>query len=228
MKLLSAALLSLLLLSQTVSALAPTPRPDPKRFAKEITAFAEQPAEKGGIVFTGSSSIRLWKTLKEDFPGLPVLNRGFGGSVSNDLNVYFDTLITRHEPKVVVTYTGSNDINAKLTVEETFADYTKFLDTLHAKFPQTRVIITSVKIGEKRIAQIPQVQELNTKLQSWATGKDWVRYVDCTSYLADASGKPIREYYVKDLLHLSPEGYAKWTKILDPVLREEWAKANQK
>lgn len=219
--------LSLLLISQSAFALAPTPRPDPKRFAKEITAFAEQPAEKGGIVFTGSSSIRLWKTLKEDFPGLPVLNRGFGGSVSNDLNVYFDTLITRHEPKVVVTYTGSNDINAKLTVQETFADYTKFLDSVHAKFPKTRVIITSVKIGEKRIAQIPQVLALNEKLQAWVSGKDWVRYIDCTSYLADESGKPIRKYYVKDLLHLSPEGYAMWTQTLDPVLREEWAKVNK-
>ncbi|HEY1082309.1 MAG TPA: GDSL-type esterase/lipase family protein [Prosthecobacter sp.] len=221
----SALLLSLLLALSV--AVAETPRPKPERFAKEITAFAEKPAEKGGIVFTGSSSIRLWKTLKEDFPGLPVLNRGFGGSVSNDLNVYFDTLITRHEPKIVVTYTGSNDINAKLTPQEAFADYTKFLEKVHETLPKTRVIVTSVKIGEKRLAQIPQVQELNRLLQGWISGKDWIRYVDCTSYLADEKGHPIRKYYVKDLLHLSPAGYAEWTKILTPVLQEEWAKVSK-
>jgi lysophospholipase L1-like esterase len=223
----SALLLSLFLATSYLVAQESTPRPSPQRFAKEIAAFAAKPADKGGIVFTGSSSIRLWKTLKEDFPGLPVLNRGFGGSVANDLIVHFDTVVGRHEPKLLVTYTGSNDINAKLTPQEALADYTRFLDMVHEKLPKTRVIVTSVKIGEKRIAQIPQVKELNRLLQAWIQGKDWVRYVDCTSYLADEKGHPIRKYYVKDLLHLSPAGYAKWTQTLDPILREEWAKVSQ-
>ncbi|MBB5040186.1 GDSL-type esterase/lipase family protein [Prosthecobacter dejongeii] len=223
-----ALLLSLLLATSCLLAQESTPRPDPQRFAKEITAFAEKPADKGGIVFTGSSSIRLWKTLQKDFPGLPVLNRGFGGSVANDLIVHFDTVVARHEPKLVVTYTGSNDINAKLTPQEALADYTRFLDLVHTRLPQTRVIVTSVKIGEKRLAQMPQVHELNRLLQAWIQGKDWVRYVDTTSYLADEKGHPIRKYYVKDLLHLSPEGYAMWTKLLTPVLKEEWAKVNEK
>lgn len=223
----SALLLSLFLATSCLAAQESIPRPSPQRFAKEIAAFAAKPADKGGIVFTGSSSIRLWKTLKEDFPGLPVLNRGFGGSVANDLIVHFDTVVGRHEPKLLVTYTGSNDINAKLTPQEALADYTRFLDMVHEKLPKTRVIVTSVKIGEKRIAQIPQVKELNRLLQAWIQGKDWVRYVDCTSYLADEKGHPIRKYYVKDLLHLSPAGYAKWTQTLGPILREEWAKVSQ-
>lgn len=223
----SALFLSLFLTASCLVAQESTPRPNPQRFAKEIAAFAAKPADKGGIVFTGSSSIRLWKTLKEDFPGLPVLNRGFGGSVANDLIVHFDTVVARHEPKLLVTYTGSNDINAKLTPQEALADYTRFLDMVHEKLPKTRVIVTSVKIGEKRIAQIPQVKELNSLLLAWVQGKDWVRYVDCTSYLADEKGHPIRKYYVKDLLHLSPAGYAKWTQTLDPILREEWAKVSQ-
>lgn len=203
---------------------AGTPRPKPERFAKDITAFAKETPEKGGIVFTGSSSIRRWKTLKEDFPGLPVLNRGFGGSVANDLIVYADTVVLRHEPKILVVYTGSNDINAKLSVDEALADYTKFLDLVHEKLPATKVIINSVKIAQKRVDQIPQVHALNAKLEAWAKGKDWVRYLATSDYLADEKGQPIRKYYVEDLLHLSPEGYAKWTSILDPVLREQWAK----
>jgi lysophospholipase L1-like esterase len=204
--------------------LAETPRPNPLRFARDITTFALQPAATGGIVFTGSSSIRLWTSLKEDFPDLPVLNRGFGGSVANDLIVHFDTVILRHKPKLLVLYTGSNDLNAKLTVDEAFADYITVLNKVHEKLPDARVIITSVKIGEKRISQIPQVHALNRRLAAWAEEHPWSRYVDCTSYLADADGHPIRKYYRDDLLHLSPAGYAEWIKVLDPVLREEWAK----
>ena len=205
---------------------AETPRPKPERFAKDIQAFASQPAERGGIVFTGSSSIRRWTTLKEDFPGLPVLNRGFGGSVANDLSVYAETVVFRHEPKILVTYTGSNDLNAKLSVQEAFEDYTKFLELVHQRLPATRVILTSVKISLKREAQIPQVRELNQKLENWAKGRGrgWVRFLDCHSYLAGADGRPVRAFFVDDLLHLSPAGYARWTEILLPVLREEWSK----
>lgn len=214
-----------LLFAHTTFAQAPaTPRPKPERFAKNIAAFAAETPEKGGIVFTGSSSIFLWKTLKQDFPDLPVLNRGFGGSVANDLIVYADTVVFRHEPKMLVTYTGSNDINAKLSVQEAFDDYTKFLNLVHEKLPKTKVILTSVKISIKRLAQIPQVLELNRLLEAWSKDKPWVRYLDCTSYLADATGQPIRELYRDDLLHLSPLGYAKWQAILNPVLHEEWAK----
>jgi lysophospholipase L1-like esterase len=221
-------LFSLAAFGASLSHAQSTPRPKPERFAKDIAKYAAEDAVKGGIVFTGSSSIRLWTELKKDFPDLPVLNRGFGGSVANDLIVYADTVVFRHEPKILVTYTGSNDLNAKLTVQEALADYTKFLNLVHDKLPNTKVILTSVKIGEKRLKQIPQVKELNRLLQAWSKERDWVRFVDCTSYLADANGHPIREYYRDDLLHLSAKGYAEWRKILDPILHEEWAKVNKK
>ena len=203
-----------------------SPRPNPARLIEAITAFAKQDAETGGIVFTGSSSIRRWPQLKESFPGLPVVNLGFGGSIANDLIVFFETIITRHEPKLVVIYTGGNDLNEKLSVEESVADYTKFLNMIHDRFPDTRVIITSVKIAQRRVLQIPSVHALNQQLEAWCSGKDWVRFVDCTTYLADSDGQPISSFYIEDHLHLSPEGYAKWTGILEPVLREEWEKVN--
>ncbi|GAA5131225.1 hypothetical protein JIN84_06475 [Luteolibacter yonseiensis] len=224
----SVLLRSLLVLSLGISSAfsqAPTPRPNPARFVGEITAFAKQPADTGGIVFTGSSSIRLWPRLNEDFPGLPIVNRGFGGSVANDLIVYFETVITRHAPKLVVVYTGGNDLHEKLSVDEALNDYTSFLKMVHDRFPQTRIILTSVKIAPSRDLEIPSVHALNVRLQAWCTDKNWLRYIDCTSYLADPQGQPMVSFYRDDRLHLSDAGYAQWKSILDPVLREEWAKA---
>jgi lysophospholipase L1-like esterase len=217
-------LLILLLGVRFALALEPTPRPDPARFAGEIATFTKQEPEKGGIVFTGSSSIRLWPHLNKDFPGLPIVNRGFGGSLANDLIVYFDTVVARHEPKLVVAYAGGNDIEKKLTVQETFDDCTHFLTLTHERFPKARVILNSVKIAPKRVMQIPQVNELNERLQTWSAAKDWLRFLDSTSYLADAQGLPIPNYFRADNLHLNDSGYAKWQAILDPVLREEWDK----
>lgn len=201
-----------------------TPRPDPKRFAGEIAKFADQPLETGGIVFTGSSSIRLWSGLKQDFPGLPVVNRGFGGCVSNDMVTYFDTIVGKLEPKLIVTYSGSNDLNEKLTVDEAFGDYEKFLTMSHQRFPYARVIVTSVKIAPRRVTEIPMVSQLNDKLQQWCKAQDWVVYVDCTSYLEDRNKQPIATFYREDQLHLNDAGYAQWKAILEPVVREQWLK----
>lgn len=210
----------------TALAQVPTPRPNPARFVGEITSFAKQPSETGGIVFTGSSSIRLWPHLSEDFPGLPVVNRGFGGSVANDLIVYFETVITRHEPKLIVVYTGGNDLHEKLSVDEALNDYTVFLKMVHDRFPQTRVILNSVKIAPSRALEIPSVHELNVLLQAWCADKNWLRYIDSTSCLADPQGQPTISYYRADQLHLNDSGYAQWKSILEPVLREEWAKVS--
>jgi lysophospholipase L1-like esterase len=214
----------LALLAVPAAALEPNPRPDPERFAGEIAAFAKGEPETGGIVFAGSSSIRRWTSLKEDFEGLPVINRGFGGSVANDLIVHFETVIARHAPKLLVIYTGGNDIALNIPVDEALADYVKFLTIMRVRFPKTPVILTSVKIAPQRAAQIAQVHELNQRLGDWAADKEWLRFVDCTSYLADEKGMPNVDYFIEDMIHLNAEGYARWREILDPVLREEWQK----
>lgn len=206
----------------------PTPRPEPERFAKAIASFERQDAAKapvkGGIVFVGSSATTRWKSLSEDFPDLPVLNRAFGGSRINDLTFYLDTIVLRHEPVIVVIDIGGNDLNAGLTVDETFADYLRLLELVHTKLPRARVVINSVGISIKREAQVPKVIEMNGRLVRWAEAHDWARYVDRTVYQLGPKGQLTREHYVDDLVHPSRVGYVEWIKVLGPVLREEWAK----
>src|SRR4051812_33442869 len=78
------------------------------KWEKEIAAFEardrEQPPEKGGIVFGGSSSIRMWKTLAEDFPKHRVLNRGFGGSEIEDSVHFADRIVIPYSPRMIVLY----------------------------------------------------------------------------------------------------------------------------
>lgn len=216
---------------------AETPRPDPARFAKEIAKFdtsdASNPPAKGGIVFTGSSSVRLWK-LNEAFPDLPVLNRGFGGSVSNDLVTYGEKVAFRYQPKILVVYTGGNDLHgnpkgkppqAGLTPQETLADYTKFLTLAHEKLPQTRILVHAVRTGPVRLAELPQAEEFNKLLKAWCADKPWIRWFDVPATLVKEGNAPLSEdLYQKDRLHLNAEGYKLWNADFGPALREEWAK----
>ena len=185
------------------------------------------PPSPGGIIFTGSSSVRLWD-VKKAFPDLPVLNRGFGGSVANDLIVYAEQVVLRYKPKVLVVYTGSNDIHAKLEPQEVFADYDKVPLAGPCQTARTRAS-SSVPSRWRPAAstEMAQVKELNVLLEAWCHDKPWVRWVEATSYLIGSDGQPIESLYRSDRLHLNDEGYAKWNAIIGPVIREEWAKASK-
>ena len=80
----------LLLVYSTVSSVfaQEAPDPDPNRFADSFAAFAQQdkdhPFAKGGIVFVGSSSVRMLD-IPRYFPGIVALNRGFGGAHISDI-----------------------------------------------------------------------------------------------------------------------------------------------
>src|SRR5215468_3657278 len=79
--------------------------PNPARWEADIRAFeaadASDPPARGGIIFTGSSGVRLWTTLKEDFAGLPVENRGFGGSMLPEVTAFLDRIVIPQKPALV-------------------------------------------------------------------------------------------------------------------------------
>jgi lysophospholipase L1-like esterase len=221
-------LLALLFASFCLPCPAETKRPDPARFAKDIAKFdtddAANPPAKGGIVFTGSSSIRYWQ-LNEAFPDLPVLNRGFGGSVSNDLVTYADKVVLRYEPKILVVFTGGNDLHAKLTPDEVLADYANFLSLVHEKLPKTRVLVHAVRTGPVRIAELESAEKFNGLLKAWCADKPWIRWFDVPKTLVKEGNAPLDEkLYRADRLHLNDEGYKLWNADFGPALHEEWSK----
>ena len=74
-------------------------------FAGEIAAFKKQDSismpPKNAILFTGSSSFRLWKNIETYFPEHTIINRGFGGSTLPDMIRYVNDIIFPYEPKQI-------------------------------------------------------------------------------------------------------------------------------
>ncbi|MCB1128248.1 MAG: hypothetical protein KDM81_17275, partial [Verrucomicrobiae bacterium] len=137
------------------------------------------------------------------------------------------TIVARHEPKLLVLYVGTNDLHVPLSVEEAFADYRRFLGMVREKLPGTRIIVNSLKVAPSRMGQLPAVFEMNKRLRALAEGDGMIRFLDSTEYLMDQDGQPIKSLFRDDQLHLSPVGYAHWLILLDPVIREEWAKVDR-
>lgn len=191
-------------------------------FADEIADFARQdsitsPPERS-IVFTGSSSIRMWNTLKSDFPSRPVLNRGFGGSQLKDVNHYFEQLITPYHPRQVVLYAGDNDINAGLTPAQVFEEFRTFAERLHRELPGTRLVYIAIKPSLARFAQYDKMQAANKQIQQYTKTHRWAQFADAGPAMLGTNGKPRPELFKEDGLHMTPAGYAIWTKTLRPYL----------
>lgn len=204
------------------SLLAAAPPREP-RFAEEIQAF-EQADKKsfppaGGILFTGSSSIRLWKTLGDDFHSLPVINRGFGGAVISEVIYYADRIILPYKPRLIVLYIGGNDIAEGRAPEEVFENFILLTTLIHEKLPQTRLAYVSINPSIARWSMDDSIRQTNQLIREYVGDQDWMVYIDSYSKMLSPEGKPRPELLSPDNLHLGPEGYKLWKSIIEPYLK---------
>ena len=192
------------------------------KWEPEIAAFEkadrEKPPEKGGVLFIGSSSIRLWKTLARDFPNHRVLNRGFGGSQINDSVHFADRIIIPYAPRLIILYAGGNDINAGKSVEQVVKDFEAFVETVHAQLPQTRIAYISIAGNPARWAQVEKVKAVNARIAQMAKTNPKLQFIDTFTRMLGPDGLPRPEIFSPDRLHMNEEGYKLWTEIVRPYL----------
>jgi lysophospholipase L1-like esterase len=203
---------------------ARTPAPtDLERFAPEIDAFdaadRAAPPAPGGIVFVGSSTIRLWSSLANDFAGRPVLNRGFGGSTFPEALHYLQRLVVRYHPRSVVVYEGDNDLAGGRTPQQIADDYRTFVRDVRDSLPNARIVFLSIKPSPSRWMLEPQRLEANRRVRAIVAMDANQSFVDVGSPMLDPStGHPRPALYRADSLHMTPAGYALWRATVAPVL----------
>lgn len=195
---------------------------DIDRFEDEIKQFeaadqAQMPP-KGALLFAGSSSIRLWKTLAQDFAPLPVINRGFGGSTTPELIHYADRIVYKYEPSVIVYYCGENDMASDAPPQVAFQNFKKFIGETEKRLPNASVVFISAKPSPDRWALWKNFQQFNGMVEQFAKNRPNLRYVDISSQILAANGEPDASLFVEDKLHLNANGYSKLTAVLKPIV----------
>ena len=210
--------------SQQPATAAPSPsaaRLD--RFESEILRFESAdrttPPAPGGIVFVGSSSIRLWNSLASDFPGLPVLNRGFGGSTLPEVLHYVPRVVLPYRPRMVVLYAGDNDLFAGRTPTQVVDDYRSFVRLVRGALPTARIAFIAVKPSPSRWKLAAEMREANRLVRSITATDSLQSFIDVFSPMLGENGRPRPSLYVADSLHMTPDGYAIWRARVAPYLR---------
>ncbi len=194
------------------------------KWEKEISAFEkldqENPPPKHGIVFVGSSSIRMWKTVAEDFPQHRVLNRGFGGSQMSDAAHFADRIVLPYEPRFIVVYSGGNDINANKTAEQVCGFFKEFVANVRAKQPDVPIAYISIAGNPKRWAQVEEVKKANALIEAFTKEQPGLKFIDVFHEMLGADGLPRPEIFLPDRLHMNAGGYKLWTQIVGKHLPE--------
>lgn len=185
---------------------------------KEIDVFTEidrrQTPPADAILFVGSSSMRNWDSLRRDFPRASVINRGFGGSHIEDVNFYFDQLVTPFQPKKIFFYAGENDITAGKTPERVLEDFKKFAALVAEKSPRSKIYFISLKPSPSRWNLREKFQQTNSLIKAEIEKMKRAAFIDVWSAMLDARGEPKPEIFIEDRLHLNRKGYDIWREIL--------------
>ncbi|MEG2805939.1 SGNH/GDSL hydrolase family protein [Stenotrophomonas sp.] len=185
-------------------------------FAK---ADAANPPARGGILFIGSSSIRMWDRLAADFPGQPVLNRGFGGSEVRDSTWYAGQIVAPYAPCKVFFYAGDNDLNSGRSAVQVRDDVVAFVQRVHRDLPTTTVDYISIKPSPSRANLLPAIIEANALIKAALAKLPRTGYSDIYTPMLGSDGQPRQALFREDMLHMKPEGYAIWTRVLAPKVR---------
>lgn len=203
------------------------PRPyfDPDRFEEAITAFeqahAAEPEPEGAVLAIGSSSIRFWRTIKDDLAPLTIVHRGFGGSTMRDALHYMDRIVIPHKPRAVVLYEGDNDLAAfKVAPAVVMENFNAFAAKLQETLPDTRLYVLSIKPSIARMDTWDAMAQTNGRLQARCAEIDGCTYIDVATPMFHRDGELREDIFVEDNIHMNAAGYDIWTQTVKPVLLE--------
>ncbi len=192
------------------------------QWEKEIAAYEAadrtNPPPKGAVLFVGSSTIRMWKSLATDFPDHAVVNRGFGGSEIADSTHFADRIVVPYEPAQIFLRAGGNDIHAGRSPEEVAADFEEFVRTVRERLPHAEIVYICFSPAPSRWGENSRLLDLNRRIHTVARHMHHVRYLDAYNISLTRDGKARPELFLADQLHFNAEGYKLLADRVRPYL----------
>lgn len=192
---------------------------------EELRQRAKSEEKECDVLFFGSSSIRLWKTLAEDMAPLNVVNRGYGGAMLRDIHYNYHTVLADYSPRAFAFYCD-NDLGGferDLRPTELFDLYRLLVERLQQDYPNKPIFILSIKFNEHRAARREEHRLFNAMMADWASHTEGVTFVDVNTPILNPDGSVNNDYFERDLLHVNREGYRMWSSVLRPMLMEALA-----
>ncbi|MBT3384500.1 MAG: G-D-S-L family lipolytic protein [Prolixibacteraceae bacterium] len=195
---------------------------DPTRFKNQVdelfNAEYNFSPDKKLVIFTGSSSVRMWKDVQQRFPEYNIINNGFGGSQFSDLIYFYDELITKRTPEILFIYEGDNDIASDKKPNKILKEAKGLIARIQRDLPQTKVVFISPKPSIARENLKKDYIKLNKKLKKYCEKQENLEFADVWNIMLDENGNVYTDIFIEDGLHMNKKGYDLWAKVIGEFL----------
>ncbi|KAF0239268.1 MAG: G-D-S-L family lipolytic [Prolixibacteraceae bacterium] len=198
---------------------------DPSRLKDQVNELVKKEhnfsADKKLVVFTGSSSIRMWNDVQSYFPEYNVINNGFGGSHFSDLLYFYNEMILKPAPNILFIYVGDNDLASKKKPKEILKEAKKLAGKIQQDLPETRVVFISPKPSISRIKLKNSYIAFNKKLKKYCEKNGNLEFVNVWCPMLDNNGNVYKDVFLEDGLHMNKKGYDIWGKVIGKLLIQQ-------
>lgn len=166
------------------------------------------------VAFYGSSSIRLWETLADDFAPDLVANLGFGGSTLSACAYFFERLVPPLEPHSLIFYAGDNDIGDGQSPGAVLGAFDEMLWKVGRDLPGIPFGFLSIKPSVQRAHLMDRIRVVNDGARARLEGRPDCTYLDIFTPMLSDSGRPRPELFTEDGLHMNRDGYRIWWQVI--------------
>jgi lysophospholipase L1-like esterase len=183
---------------------------------------AAQPP-KDAVEFTGSSMFEGWTEVAAQMAPAPAFNRAIGGSKTADILKYLDQIVIQYQPKVVVLYSGINDVSEGLTSDAATGNLQKIIEVINTKLPDTRIIYIAMLNAANRPESAGLISDANNRMKKYAGTNPRMIYLDVSPELVDDKGATRREFLNEEGSHYNASAYEAMAKVVKPAVQKAWS-----
>lgn len=198
-----------------------------KTWEKEVSQLEakdkKEVADQDSILFIGSSSIRLWDSIKTDMLPWKAVQRGYGGAKFSDLAVLAPRILAAHHPKAVVIFVA-NDITGNAKTDKTSNQIVRLLESvvndIRKQAETSTIFVIAITPTPSRFKVWPEIQQANHAMEEFCKSKERMHFIATQNDYLSAEGQPRAELFKDDKLHQNTSGYKIWSRIIKEHLEE--------
>lgn len=166
----------------------------------------------GGVLFLGDSITHMgrWEMM---FPSIGTRNFGISGERSGHLLQRLDPIISVKPHKIFILI-GTNDLAAKVKIDEIAANVDKLVVELSLSLPDCKIYLQTLLPRANKFTE--RVKTLNARYAGIAKQRK-VELIDLFPLFDDGTGA-IRAELSNDKLHLMGPGYKIWRDAIEPLV----------
>jgi len=199
----------------------------PDAWAREISAYAATDAKgklpEDPIVVVGGHRVKLWRDLADLLAPLPVLMRGVGDAIVEDITANYSRLVGFYQPETLVLLPSNSEFHIRDNKSaEGLVAAIQELAKLDGSYGITQRFYIFAPLKTTLHPQDnPEIDQTTRLLKAWADSDQRVVILDANPLLADADGEPRPDFYRSDGVNLNEHGYLRLSLVLQQQLERD-------